>query len=288
MARIRSVHPGLFTDEVFVQLSDAAQVFFIGLWTEADDQGAFEWKPVTLKMRIRPASIIPVEPLLEELEAAGCIKQYAIGGKKYGAVRNFCRFQRPKKPNSTHPIPDEFRTYTASSATGSEPDIGKRALGSPPIPLEAASVPPKVEIVPQMEDGGGKKEAKPASSVAELARGNGRQPPNPCVNDPLEAWLPLANWEFEIVNGRSGPVKRAVVGGFHLDVAARLVTEAAGINDVTWRGDWRPLIAWLTENLDLHEVILPAIRRVAERPNYIVPRSLSYFDQAVREGRAAA
>ena len=31
MARIRSIHPGLFTDEKFVVLSEPAQVFFMGL-----------------------------------------------------------------------------------------------------------------------------------------------------------------------------------------------------------------------------------------------------------------
>lgn len=129
------------------------------------------------------------------------------------------------------------------------------------------------------------REAKPATSVTELARG---KPPNPCLNDPPEAWMPLANWECEVVNGPSGPVKRAVAGGFYLEDAARLVTGAAGINDANWRGDWRPLVAWLTDKLDLHEAILPAIRRVAERPGYAVPRSLAYFDAAVREGKAAA
>ena len=100
--------------------------------------------------------------------------------------------------------------------------------------------------------------------------------------------MPLANWECEVVDGPAGPVKRASVGGYFLDFAAGKVLEAAGINDANWRGDWRPLVAWLNEKLDLHEAILPAIRRVAERPGYAVPRSLAYFDAAVREGKAAA
>ena len=58
MARIRSVHPALFTDESFVSLSDSAQIFWVGLWCEADDQGVFEWKPLTLKMRTRPAGSV--------------------------------------------------------------------------------------------------------------------------------------------------------------------------------------------------------------------------------------
>ncbi len=120
MGRIRSVHPGLFTDEAFISLSDAAQVFFIGLWTEADDQGVFEWKPITLRARLRPAKDGSVEELLAELEANNCVKRFSFGGRQFGAVRNFRKYQRPKKPNSTHVLPDEFRTYVALSGSSSE------------------------------------------------------------------------------------------------------------------------------------------------------------------------
>ncbi len=41
MARIRSIHPGLFTDEAFMALSLLARVVLPGLWTECDDQGVF-------------------------------------------------------------------------------------------------------------------------------------------------------------------------------------------------------------------------------------------------------
>lgn len=139
MARIRSVHPGLFTDEAFVSLSDAAQVFFIGLWTEADDQGLFEWKPLTLRMRLRPARDGSVDDLLAELEASNCIKRLTVNGKNLGAIRNFRRFQRPKKPNAIHVLPDEFRTYVGLS----DAEFG---TGS--------------ELSPQMEDGGEEVEKK--------------------------------------------------------------------------------------------------------------------------------
>src|SRR5258708_12968 len=109
MARIRSIHPGLFTDEAFVTVSDAAQIFYIGLLTEADDQGVFEWKPITLKMRLRPASTQPVDGLLAELVAAEKIASYEIDGRKLGAIRNFRKFQRPKSPNAVHSLPGEWR-----------------------------------------------------------------------------------------------------------------------------------------------------------------------------------
>ncbi len=172
MARIRSVHPGLFTDEAFVELSMAARVLFIGLWTECDDQGVFEWKPRTIKMRLLAADTVEVEPLLAELVAVGGVRRYEVDGRQYGAVRNFARFQRPKKPNAIHPLPAEFRTYVGSSEVSSEPGDDEGGSGSPPgasgrdpVPKteepdlpQPPSVPPKSEKPNQMEDGGGRRE----------------------------------------------------------------------------------------------------------------------------------
>lgn len=143
MARIRSVHPGLFTDEAFASVSMPARVLFIGIWTECDDFGAFEWKPIGLKMRLMPVDNVDVAALLAELVAANMVRQYANDGRQYGLVRNFCRYQRPKKPKAAHFIPIEFRTYVGSEPTSGEPE-----------PVEADPVPPKSEISPQMEDGG--------------------------------------------------------------------------------------------------------------------------------------
>lgn len=160
MSRIRSVHPGLFTDEAFVSLSSDAQVFYIGLWTEADDQGVFEWKPATLRMKLRGIKDGPVEPLLAELVAANCICSYEIEGRKFGAVRNFRKYQRPKSPNSLHPTTPEIRKYVYLSRDISE-------IGRDDVPR----IPPKGEKPPQMEDGGGRKKEEgkkePASQDGE-------------------------------------------------------------------------------------------------------------------------
>lgn len=118
MARIRSIHPGIFTDEGFASLSMAARVLLLGVWTEADDHGVFEWKPVTLKMRVMPVDNVSIPELLAECERADVLKRFT-SGKSYGLVRNFCRFQRPKKPKYTHPIPPELYTYAGLKEDGS-------------------------------------------------------------------------------------------------------------------------------------------------------------------------
>lgn len=113
MSRIRSIHPRLFTDECFASASPIARLLIIGLWTEAWDDGVFDWKPLVLKMRLFPADTIDVEPLLAELAALNIITRFESDGRVFGAIRNFCKFQRPKKPNASGRLPDALRAYVA-------------------------------------------------------------------------------------------------------------------------------------------------------------------------------
>ena len=83
MARIRSIHPGQWTDEDFVSLSPFARLLAIALRNEADDQGVFEWKPVTIKIKLFPADNVDVPALLDELVAARQIAR--IGSRSTGA-----------------------------------------------------------------------------------------------------------------------------------------------------------------------------------------------------------
>lgn len=140
MARIRSIHPGLFTDPEFADLSERAQVFYLGLLCEADDNGVFEWKPTTLRIRYRPTKDGPVDPLLSELVAANKVASYEIDGRKYGAIRKFTTWQRPKSPKSWHPIPEHFRSYIGSSGSISEIGPQREEVGGKDKPLQGLSV----------------------------------------------------------------------------------------------------------------------------------------------------
>lgn len=128
MPRIRSVHPGLFTDGDFAGLSDAAQVFYIGILTQCDDQGVFEWKPLELRIRLRPGKDGDVGLLLDELVAADRIKQFEANGRKFGAVRNFLKYQRPQRPNKVYPCPEFMESYLAGR--GAIPESGAELEGA--------------------------------------------------------------------------------------------------------------------------------------------------------------
>lgn len=109
--RIRSIHPAFYTDEDLVTCSAYARLFLTGIWGESDDQGVFEWKPLTLKMRILPADNVRAEDLLDELIKINAIKLIEVDGKKFGLCRNFNKFQHPKKPTIKYPLPKEFRKF---------------------------------------------------------------------------------------------------------------------------------------------------------------------------------
>ncbi|RFD18726.1 hypothetical protein DY926_15225 [Komagataeibacter melaceti] len=144
MARIRSIHPGIYTDEGFATLSMAARVLLIGIWNHADDGGGFEWKPLTLKMRIFPADAVDVSALLDELAGADAITRYEHDGRSYGAVRNFGKWQKPKKPSRFCPMPEQVRKYAHTTHIKTD-DEAKVSSEQDKVETEdkVPSVPPK-------------------------------------------------------------------------------------------------------------------------------------------------
>src|SRR5690606_18878225 len=113
----RSIHPGIWTDEAFMSLSAHARLLLMGLWTEAWDDGVFEWKPLTIKARIFPVDAVDVPALLTELIEAGVIARIEQSPKQPGVIKNFQRYQRPKKPNSSGMMRDEWLDYVGAKAT---------------------------------------------------------------------------------------------------------------------------------------------------------------------------
>jgi hypothetical protein len=176
MARIRSVHPGLASDEVFMSMSMAAKAAWALLWTECDDHGIFEWKPIVLKARIFPADSMDFNVLLEEYIQLGCIQKVEREDKPYGLVRNFCRYQRPQKPSYRFPIPPEWEKFVGLKAEKSErpPKSVEDHSDNGTPPLQDHSHTTTVKPNPMKEEGGKRKEeslfASDEPSSAETAK----------------------------------------------------------------------------------------------------------------------
>ena len=128
MARIRSIHPGQWTDAEFLQNSSFARLLALALRNEADDQGVFEWKPTELKLRCLPSDDVDINALLTELVNTRQIMQYVAGGKRFGLIRNFAVYQRPKTPTKLHPMPQNGEEFPPPADFPKLPEISPRRM----------------------------------------------------------------------------------------------------------------------------------------------------------------
>lgn len=158
MARIRSLHPGQWTDDSFVACSPLARLLTLGLRNEADDNGIFEWNPTKLKMRILPADNCDMGALLGEIEASGQVQRYHVNGREFGIIRNFKRFQKPKKPSYLHPLPEQVPDGL---------DVSKPPFptSSPPVPNQSRTDSEKTSQMGSGSGSGGKAKPSRSSSV---------------------------------------------------------------------------------------------------------------------------
>lgn len=146
-----------------MSLSAYARLLLIGIWTEAFDDGVFEWKPLTLKARIFPVDAVDVNELLLELVHANLIARMESHPKKPGAIRNFQRYQRPKKPNKSHMMSEEWLDYVGAKGTDAPSDDD----GSEAVPYQFRT---GTEKPAQMEDGGGRGTSSLRSEVEKKER----------------------------------------------------------------------------------------------------------------------
>jgi hypothetical protein len=244
MPRIRSVHPGLWTDDAFVSCSPLARLLHIGLWTEADDGGAFSWNPLKLRMRLLPGDNLDLDQLLDELVRADLIRRYEVDSRPYGAVRNFGQFQRPKKPTRTHPMPPDLRTYAASTALSSEPRPPK---GTDPGQLDL----PESDAVPPSGDSGSplvgeslrrdsRKERKKDSTADAVASADAAAPAPEAISH--EIWTKgLAR--YRQLTGRSQSASRRRIGQLLRDARDDPEPVMQALQDCPASGD---ADAWIT------------------------------------------
>lgn len=145
MPRIRSIHPGQWTDGDFMECSVYARLLCLALRNFADDRGAFRWKPKTIKAQCLPADNVDIEALLSELEENDQIIRYESSGKSYGLIADFTQWQKPKKPTAIYPIPEPVRKQQGLIAAECD-------TSSEPVPNQFRT---DTEIPPQREEGGG-------------------------------------------------------------------------------------------------------------------------------------
>lgn len=145
MSRIRTVKPELFKHEDLFDAEQNSQLplrlAFIGLFTVADREGRFRWRPRTLKLDVLPHDFIDFAAILNALEQAGFIERYEVDSEIYGWIPTFTKHQRftgkeaETKSLLPPPPPQQHRgniRETSGKHPDASPSIHRETLGKHP------------------------------------------------------------------------------------------------------------------------------------------------------------
>lgn len=110
MARIRTIKPSFFTHfDLFEAERESGlplRVAFAGLWTAADREGRFRWRPTELKLACLPFDEVDFSRVLDALATRGFLVRYAsIDGREYGAIPSWGKHQVINNRESASEIP---------------------------------------------------------------------------------------------------------------------------------------------------------------------------------------
>jgi len=125
MARIRTVKPEFWDDELMGSLSRDARLLFIGTWNFADDEARLRWSAAYLKSKVFPydedLGTNEVSGLMTELEKSGRVYVYTVTGESitqtFAVITHFTRHQRINRAqDSSLPPPPPFTPPPGNSA----------------------------------------------------------------------------------------------------------------------------------------------------------------------------
>jgi len=124
MARQRFIHPEFWSDPSVGQLTARERLFFIGCFSNADDDGRLLGNPAWLRSMIFPYDDIPLDEIATMRDRiAGVCRNfivYAVDGVDYIALRQWGRYQKPKypKPSNIPPPPSHDEAPDSVNVSG--------------------------------------------------------------------------------------------------------------------------------------------------------------------------
>lgn len=110
MARIRTIKPEFFRHadlyEAERETGLPLRLAFAGLWTAADREGRFKWKPRELKLDCLPHDDVDFSRVLDALVTRGWLVRYAVNGVTYGAIPTWGAHQIVNNREKASDIPE--------------------------------------------------------------------------------------------------------------------------------------------------------------------------------------
>jgi hypothetical protein len=114
LARIRTIKPEFFRHadlyEAEKETGLPLRLAFAGLWTAADREGRFKWRPRELKLDCLPHDDVDFSRVLDALTTRGWLVRYAVEGKEYGLIPSWQQHQVINNREKPSEIPDPSET----------------------------------------------------------------------------------------------------------------------------------------------------------------------------------
>jgi hypothetical protein len=144
MARIRTIKPEFWDDELVASLTRDARLLFIASWNLADDEGRLRWSAAYIKSKVFPydedLSVKDVGELMYELEKSDRVRSYVITEtitQTFAVVVNFPRHQRINRAQDSAlpPPPPDGPGHGNSVSSFTERSVnGVCATNDPNVP----------------------------------------------------------------------------------------------------------------------------------------------------------
>ena len=154
MARKRMIDPNIWMSEDFSKLSTLAKLVFIGMFSNADDEGRGRAKAIYLKSILFPYDeairVIDVDKTLSEIGSNMSVTFYSHNGNEYYVFDNWSKWQKVDKPTpSIIPAPED--DSVAIRRTFGEHSTNNRGA-LPPNRLEQNRTEKKIFIKPTIDE----------------------------------------------------------------------------------------------------------------------------------------
>jgi hypothetical protein len=134
MARIRTIKPDYWTDEVVGECSTSARLLFIATWNFADDNGNLERSAKQLKAKAFPYDSLDVEKLIVELLDAGLLVEYQHDDKIFLHIKGFDKHQKIDRKSAPRcPVYED--SSSIPRGLGSVREGKRKSKGKEEIPL---------------------------------------------------------------------------------------------------------------------------------------------------------
>lgn len=122
MARIRTIKPAFFRHSDLFQAEQETglplRVAFAGLWTAADREGRFPWRPLELKLDCLPYDDVDFSRVLDALTTRGFLVRYASeDGREYGAIPSWRKHQVINNREAASEIPAPVNVDAPATST---------------------------------------------------------------------------------------------------------------------------------------------------------------------------